>query len=263
MHADGYRLFTGFVRDLTERQQTLRRLHELQAELSHVSRLTEMGQMTSALAHELNQPLTAATNYLEVGHRLLTRIEGDAGSRAARSVADAAGQVRRAVEIMRRLREFVRKGEGERRIEPIGQLIEEASALALIGVRDSGIAVRLEIAPKLPPVSVDKVQLQQVLVNLIRNAVVAMEGRQQRELKITAALDAGGAVEVRVVDTGPGIAPEIAERLFQPFVTTKPQGMGVGLSICRAIVEAHGGVLRVAANPGGGTVFAFALPAAG
>ena len=136
--SDGRRLFTGFVRDLTERQETQHRLQELQAELTHVSRLTEMGQMASALAHEINQPLTAATNYLEVARRLVVRNEADAAGRAAGIVENAAAQVVRATQIIRRLRDFVRKGESERRVEPVGKMIEEAAALALIGVRDSG-----------------------------------------------------------------------------------------------------------------------------
>jgi len=260
---DGRRLFTGFVRDLTERQETQHRLQELQAELTHVSRLTEMGQMASALAHEINQPLTAATNYLEVVRRLLARGEADAARRAAGIVENAAAQVVRATQIIRRLRDFVRKGESERRVEPVGKMIEEAAALALIGVRDTGVKVRLQIAPHLADVSVDKIQVQQVVVNLARNAVEAMVQCERRELTVSAAPGGDGAIEIAVADTGPGIAPEIADRLFQPFVTTKPQGMGVGLSICRSIVEAHGGELRAEPNPGGGTIFRFSLPPVG
>ncbi len=261
--SSGRRLFTGFVRDLTERQQAQHRLQELQTELTHVSRLTEMGQMASALAHEVNQPLTAATNYLEVVRRLLARGETDAAERAGGILENAAAQVVRATQIIRRLRDFVRKGESERRVEPVGKMIEEAAALALIGVRDSGVKVRLNIAPHLADASVDKIQVQQVIVNLVRNAVEAMVQCERRELTVSAAPGGDGAIEVAVVDTGPGIAPEIAERLFQPFVTTKPQGMGVGLSICRSIVEAHGGELRAEPNPGGGTIFRFSLPPVG
>jgi two-component system sensor kinase FixL len=263
VNSDGRRLFTGFVRDLTERQETQHRLQELQSELTHVSRLTEMGQMASALAHEINQPLTAATNYLEVARRLVVRNEADAAGRAAGIVENAAAQVVRATQIIRRLRDFVRKGESERRVEPVGKMIEEAAALALIGVRDSGVNVKLQIAPNLPDVSVDKIQVQQVVVNLVRNAIEAMVQCDRRELTVSAVPTEEGAIEVAVADTGTGIAPEIAERLFQPFVTTKPQGMGVGLSICRSIVETHGGELRAELNPGGGTIFRFSLPPVG
>ena len=187
VRSNGRRLFTGFVRDLTERQETQHRLQELQAELTHVSRLTEMGQMASALAHEINQPLTAATNYLEVARRLVVRNEADAAGRAAGIVENAAAQVVRATQIIRRLRDFVRKGESERRVEPVGKMIEEAAALALIGVRDSGIKVKLQIAPNLPDASVDKIQVQQVVVNLVRNAVEAMVQCDRRELTVSAA----------------------------------------------------------------------------
>ena len=255
------RLFTGFVRDLTERQSTERRLQELHAELSHVSRLTEMGQMASGLAHELNQPLTAATNYLQALRRLVER--GDAASveRAKGAAESAIGQVMRAGQIIRRLRDFVTKSDPERRSENVLTLLEEASGLALIGVKERGVLVRFRTARDLPPVLVDKVQIQQVMVNLLRNAVEAMEGCPRRELVIEAALGEDALVAIAVIDTGPGIAPDIAERLFQPFVTTKAQGMGVGLSICRSIIEAHGGRLWTEPNPEGGTVFRFTVPA--
>ncbi len=233
----GHRLFTGFLRDLTERQQTLDRLQDLQSQLSHVSRLTEMGQMASALAHEINQPLTAATNYFEAGRRLLAR--GDAaGVERARGIFDsAAAQVVRATQIIRRLRDFVGEGEGNRRGEPVAKLIEKASALALIGVKDSDVRIELQVAPQLPEALVDRIQLQQVVVNLIPQRVEATEGCAWRELTLAAERDADGMIAISVADAGPGIAPEVAIRLFQPFVTTKAQGLGVGLSICRAIVE--------------------------
>jgi len=261
LHWDGRQMFTGFLRDLTERQQTQRRLQEVQADLAHVSRLTELGQMASALAHEVNQPLAAATNYLEAGQVLLARDNRPATERARGVFDKAAEQVERATQLVRRLREFSRKGESERRPEPIGKLIDEATALALIGARDSGIKVQLHIAPQLPNVAVDRIQVQQVIVNLVRNAVEAMES-ERRELTVSAAPDGDGRVAIQIADTGPGLAPEVAERLFQPFVTTKPQGMGIGLSICRSIIEAYGGELHAKPNSGGGTVFAFSLPTA-
>ena len=260
VRGEGHRLFTGFVRDLTERQRTLKRLQELQSELSHVSRLTEMGQMASSLVHEINQPLTATTNYLQAARRLLVR--GDRGSleRTADVIENALAQVTRTTQIIQRLRDFVRKSESEPRAEDVGKIIEEASALALIGAKERDVNVQLRCDPRLPEVSVDKIQIQQVVVNLARNAIEAMEGSGRRELTVSADLIEDGMVQVSVADTGPGIAPEIADRLFQPFVTTKAQGMGVGLSICRSIVEAHGGELRVEPNPGGGTIFRFSVP---
>jgi two-component system, LuxR family, sensor kinase FixL len=259
----GRRLFTGFIRDLTQRQRTERRIQELQAELLHVSRLTEMGQMASGLAHELNQPLTAAANYLQALRRLIGRGDEASLARAAGAAESAVGQVSRAGEIIRRLREFVKKSEPERHEENIITLIEEACGLALIGAREQGVTVRFRTAPQLPAALVDKVQVQQVLVNLIRNAVEAMQASARRDITIETMLDEDGFIRIGVIDTGPGIAPEIMERLFQPFVTTKPQGMGVGLSLCRAIVEAHGGRLWAEPNPGGGAIFRFTVPKVG
>jgi two-component system, LuxR family, sensor kinase FixL len=255
-----HHLFTGFLRDLTERQSTQKRLQELQSELSHVSRLTEMGQMASALAHEVNQPLTAATNYVEVARLMLTSRDGAASERVKAVIDNVAAQITRAGQIILRLREFVKKGETEQRAEDIAMVVQEASALALIGARERGVKVQLRFEPNLPPVLIDKIQIQQVIVNLMRNAIEAMETSDRRELTVASEMDGRSRVGIRVVDTGPGIAPEIAERLFQPFVTTKAQGMGVGLSICRSIIEGHGGTLTVGANFEGGTIFRFSLP---
>jgi two-component system, LuxR family, sensor kinase FixL len=257
----GQRLFTGFVRDLTERQQTRARLQELQDELLHVSRLRSMGQMAAALAHELNQPLTATANYVAGAMRLLDAAEPDlAHVRQALSLAST--QTQRSGEIIRRLRGFVARGEPARRPEPLDGIMEEGSALALAGLGDRGVTVKFALAPDLPLVLADRVQIQQVLLNLIRNGVEAMEFSPVRELTLGASLwDVMAAVSV--TDTGAGIPPAIEAQLFQPFVTTKTDGMGIGLSVCRAIVEGHGGRLWVEQNPGGGSVFRFTLPIAG
>ncbi len=260
VNQNGHRLFTGFVRDLTERQRTDRRLQELQDGLLHVSRLRSMGQMAAALAHELNQPLTATANYVRAALRLLESPEPNL-SRVRQAMNLAAQQTLRSGEIIRRLRAFVARGEVTRRPESVAKLIEEASALALVGAKEHGIKVLIRIDPDLPTAEVDRVQIQQVLLNLIRNAVEAMEGREVRELSVGTIMQ-DGAVLVSVADTGGGIPPEIETKLFQPFVTTKSEGMGIGLSVCRTIVEAHGGRLWVEANTGGGSVFRFTLPAA-
>jgi len=185
--------------------------------------------------------------------------------RAIEAMERAVGQSLRAGQIVRRLREFVAKGEADRQLERLPGLIEEASALALVGAHQKGVQVTFELAPDLPPVLVDRIQVQQVLLNLMRNAIEAMteeEGPERRELVVSAAPHGTDEVELAVADTGPGLAPQVAARLFEPFVSTKPGGMGVGLSICRSIVEAHGGRLSAERNPGGGTIFRLTLPAA-
>ncbi len=255
---NGNNLFTGFVRDLTERQYTQARLQELQEDLLHVSRLRAMGQMTAALSHELNQPLTATTNYLNAAQRLMD-VEAPDMPRVRQAIALAAQQTMRSGEIIRRLRAFVARGEVVRQPEVIGKLIEEASALALVGAKERGVTVRMGTDPELPEIMVDRVQIQQVLLNLIRNAVESMEVGPLRELTLEAALW-DSMVMVAVTDTGSGIPPAIEAQLFQPFVTSKRDGMGIGQSVCRTIVEAHGGRLWVEPNPIGGTIFRFTLP---
>jgi two-component system sensor kinase FixL len=262
MRSSDRHFFTGFIRDITQRQESEARLQELQSELAHVSRLTAMGQMASALAHELNQPLSAIVSYMK-GSRRLLESGGEDRSGLLRDAMDKAGdQALRAGQIIRRLREFVGRGDSERRVESVKKLIEEASALALVGTKDQGVRVRFQFDPAVDFVLVDKVQIQQVLFNLLRNAVEAMEASQRRELVISTTAGDDHTVAVSVVDTGAGIAPELMSQLFQPFVTNKRHGMGVGLSICRTIVEAHGGQITVEPNPAGGTIFRFTLRAA-
>jgi two-component system sensor kinase FixL len=252
------RFFTGFVRDLTERRTQERRMQDLQSELVHVSRLTAMGEMASSLAHELNQPLSAITSYLRGAATLLKADSVDTG-RVREALDRSADQALRAGDIIKRLREFVAKGETQQSLENPGILLEEAAALALVGAKEQGVRVSLRADRELPDIVVDKIQIQQVALNLIRNAVEAMETTTRRDLTI--AVDRRGEyAHFSVTDTGTGISPEIAEHLFQPFVTSKANGMGVGLSICRTIIEAHGGRISGRPNAGGGTMFEFTVP---
>lgn len=255
--------FTGFIRDLTDQQLTEDRLKELQSEVTHMSRFTALGEMASTLAHEINQPLTAISNYLKGSRRLLERMEGEKVEMLRDAVSKAADQALRAGQIIRRLREFVARGESERRIESLPKLIEDASTLALVGAREHGILVTFRLDPTADLVLADRIQIQQVLVNLMRNAIEVMsEGGAVRRLDIATSAEPDDQVEVTVADTGAGLAPEVAKQLFQPFVTTKRKGMGLGLSICRTIVEAHGGKIWVDSPPAGGTIFHFTLRAA-
>jgi two-component system sensor kinase FixL len=259
---NGRRVFTGFVRDLTERQLTESRLHELQAELLHVSRLSDVGQMASALAHELNQPLAAIVNYVQATRRMLQASGTPPSPRILETMDKAVAQAARAGEIIQHLRSFIRKGETERSTEDLSKMVEEATALGLVGAKESGIKVHIDLSAEPLPVFIDKVQIQQVVFNLIRNSVEALLETDVREMTVTTRTADCGMALAAVSDTGPGLAQTVAEQLFQPFVTTKEKGMGLGLSICRSIVEAHGGRLWAIPNPERGVTFQFSIPMA-
>lgn len=262
----------GIYRDVTEERRAQAelaergsRLTELRSELAHVSRLSAMGEMAAALAHELNQPLTAIGN--SVG--ALKIMLGDGGAtlddttraRVARAAQQAEGQAVRAGEIVRRLRDFIARGEADARIEDLAPLIEDAIALAAPNAKADQIEIRLHLSPKAGRVLADRIQVQQILVNLVRNAVEAMRDVPPPHvltIGTTARLD---MVEVSVRDNGPGVAPDFAKQLFSPFLSTKTTGMGVGLSICRRIVEAHGGRMWLEWSESGAD-FRFTVPSA-
>ncbi len=257
---DGRRIFTGFIRDLTERQQTESRLQDLQSELAHVGRITEVGTLASALAHELNQPLTAVANYCETARDLLAGpIDQETVQILREALDDAARQSVLAGQIVRRLRDFITHGQTERRVESLPRLINEANALALVGSREHGIDVEVNLDPAARSVLADRIQIQQVLVNLIRNAIDAMAGSATRILVIATKREGSGWIRVSVSDTGSGISESVEAQLFQPFVTSKENGMGIGLSICRTIIEAHGGRIWFEDGAEGGTRFHFTL----
>lgn len=261
---DGRRIFTGFIHDITQRQKAELTLQDLQSELAHVGRLSEMGTLASSLAHEINQPLTALANYGEGAADLL---EGELNAERVALARDAlreiAAEALRAGEIVRRMRDFLSYGETEHRVENLPRLITEANALALVGSREHGIEVQVRLDPNADEIFVDRIQIQQVLFNLIRNAIEAMIDAPRRFLTISSAAAPEGFVTISIEDTGSGISEAVEPQLFQPFVTSKKTGMGIGLSICRTIIEAHGG--RIWFEPGreGGTVFRITLPHAG
>jgi two-component system sensor kinase FixL len=258
MEGVAHTYFTGFVRDLSERETTERRLQDLQSELVHTSRLTAMGEMASALAHELNQPLSAIANYMKGAEHLLDATPQNR-EKIKRGLRSGSEQAIRAGDIIRKLRDFVAKREVERRIEGLPKLLEEACALAMIGARERGVHLRINVARDAGLVLADKIQMQQVVLNLVRNAIEAMDGSPRRELLVSAKSAPDNMRQVSVADTGSGLAPEVVDQLFKPFQTTKTQGMGVGLSISRTIVEAHGGRIWAEPNPGGGTIFHFTM----
>jgi C4-dicarboxylate-specific signal transduction histidine kinase len=255
----GQQTLVGTVQHITEHSETEARLHQLQVELLYVSRLSAIGQVSSTLAHEVNQPLTAIGNYVRAGLLMLSAPEPVPNARIRSVLEKAALQTARASEIVRNLREFARKGEVVRRAENLTVVIQEAMALARLGVKERGLKVRLRLDGASRWAMINRVQIQQVLVNLIRNAIEAMADGTRRELVVATSSAGPDLIEVSVTDSGPGLSADVADDLFKPFVTTKSDGMGVGLAICQTIVTAHGGKIWAAPNPNGGTVFRFTL----
>ncbi len=253
------RVFTGFIRDLTERRETEERLETLQSELIHVARVSAMGTMASTLAHELNQPITAIANYVQAVRDQLVAPDPEMLPMICEALDDTAAEAFRAGDIVRRLRDFVSRGEVEKTVEALPALINEAAVLGLMGAREKGIEPHFDLDPYASPVLVDRVQIQQVLINLIRNACEAMDGQAQRRLVVASRQGQPGFVHITVSDTGAGVATGLADRLFTAFVSTKAEGMGLGLSICRTIVEANGGRIWMEPRQGGGCEFHFTL----
>lgn len=257
--AGGEPVFTGFIRDLSEAVRMEERIEDLRSDLIHVARVSAMGTMASTLAHELNQPITAVVNYVETVRDML--VEPKAGDLPVirEALAESASEAMRAGQIVRRLREYVARGDVEKTVEDLPALIDVAAKLGLIGAQERGVELRFDVDPLAGPVLVDRVQIQQVLINLMRNAIEAMADSPVRLLRIETRREGDGMVRVTVADSGHGVAPEIEAGLFSAFNSTKAGGMGLGLSICRTIVEANGGRITYERDPGGGSRFHFTL----
>lgn len=247
--------------DITERKLAEARLQELDSQLLHVSRLSAAGQMAAMVMHELNQPLTVISSYMELAGALLDR-GGDLPLARLRNAVERAGeQAMRMGQIIRGLSEFVSRGNSEKRIEAISPLIKEAAELAILGTQHRGVTIRVQDDPGDVTVVVDKIQIQQVLLNLLRNAAEAIADQERREIALLTEVR-DDTIQISVVDNGPGLPDEVKAKLFQPFISTKKTGMGVGLSICHTIITAHDGRLWAETNPEGGTIFRLTLPTA-
>lgn len=253
----------GFITNITQRVLAEERAQQHQAELAHVGRLGTMGELASGMAHELNQPLTAIINYAEACVLELRSSQGGSAE-VIDNMEEVVAQAERAGQIIRRLRNFVRRRETKRSTVHLNHLIREVTELLEAEMRLAQITLRLDLSDDLPQLRADSIQIEQVLLNLVRNAIDAMSATEpeKRALTIRSRLRADG-VEASVCDSGPGLSPEIADRLFHPFASTKLKGLGLGLSISQSIIQAHGGRIWAEANAEQGTMFIFTLPFTG
>ena len=258
---DGPPKFVGIIRDITDRKQSEEEIHHIRERLSQFGRLSTLGEMAAGLAHELNQPLTAIATYTQACQRLIESGQGDDDEiLAALKKCDA--QAQRAGDVIRRLRQFVQKrGQGRQEVS-CEELIHDIAALAEIDARTHRIQLVFDIAKGLPNIMVDTVQVQQVILNLIRNGIDAMVDTNDRNEAVSVSVKRHDdeRIEIAVTDHGSGITAEAEKKIFQPFFTTKPSGLGLGLAICQSIITSHGGVLSFTKNPSGGTTFRFTLP---
>lgn len=270
----GQHVFTGFIRDVTDRLEAERKAARLQRMLDRVSRIQMLGEMSTALAHEISQPLAAITSFARATGRVLG--DPDAKTDKAQIYLDRiAKEALRAGEILKRMQQLVERGKADLRPEDINALMQESVALSNLQPDHAGYEIRFELAEDLPPVLADRIQIQQVIINLLRNAAEAANGEDQDDIHVSTTLfeakkainlrakrNAADEVLVTIGDGGPGLAQEISDRLFEPFVTTKQDGLGIGLAVCRTIIKAHNGKIWAETNAEGGADFHFTLPVA-
>ena len=251
-----------FYRDISDQKRSEEELRRAQAELMQDSRLSAMGTMAATLAHELAQPMLAVRTYVETGRKLLRGVGDPQAREAYRALGLAVTAADRASELLKRLRAFVSRGKVEAETTDLQAIIAEAGVLMLPQAQRAGVEILFRLDRRAQWVKADSIQIQQVLVNLIRNAIEALDGAGQRRITIATASAPGGRIEVAVEDSGPGLDARAEGALFAPFQSTKPEGLGVGLSISRTIIEAHGGTIEAGRAPGGGALFRFTLPKA-
>jgi two-component system sensor kinase FixL len=249
-----------FFRDVSSQRATEEELRRTQSELIHASRMSAMGAMASTLAHELSQPLTVVGNYVSSARRLLQAVPATQAREARRALGFAATSTERATELLKRLRDFVAKGRAETGVHDIQTIIADAAILVLPHAQREGVEIQFRLDRFVRWVRADAIQIQQVLINLVKNAIEAMQGSTERRIIITTATASDGHVEIAVEDTGAGLDADRRAELFTPFSSSKETGLGVGLSISRTIIEAHGGIIEGRPREGGGAVFHFTLP---
>jgi two-component system sensor kinase FixL len=269
-------VFTGFIRDVSDLARAESRAGRLQRKLDRLNRMHAIGEMSNAISHELTQPLLAISNFAQAAER---RLAGEAPDteEALRLLARIGEQAIRAGEILQRMRRLVDRGEVDPRPEDVNELVREAARLAITGAEQEGLRLVEDLAPDLPPVLADRVQIQQVIINLLRNAIEALidtddpelglatarEPEDIHELRVQIAPNTSGMVRITISDNGRGLPETDLDRLFEPFTTTGDENVGIGLAICRSIVQAHGGRIWAEPNPDRGASFHFTLPVAG
>lgn len=251
--------FVGFIHDLTESEKTRQKMRTLQSELAQAARISSMASLATSISHELNQPLTAMSNYAQSARDLLDNPDEESLAVIREALNESVSEAMHARDVVQRLRDYIARGEVQVQATSIHKMVQDAIALALVNGDGRGVDLSVDIDPACEQVLVEPLQIQQVLVNLLRNALEAMEHSSTKILKIASGPAPNGMVQISVSDSGPGIASDIADKLFHPFVSSRPTGMGLGLAICHTIVVYHDGKIWVQESDFGGTQFNFTV----